>query len=307
MKEGITMAGPAVRIVDRPIPEPNDDQWVASGNIISPILEGIQEPVNQGDDIAGIVEKVGSNVIEFKPGDRVAAFYEMYTKGGSYAEYAVAWSHTTFHLPDHTPFEEAATVPLAALTAAVSLYANHRLPFPWRPAQAPTPLVIYGASTAVGAFAIKLACNSNIHPIISVAGKGCGYVESIVDKSKGDIVIDYRHGLDKTVSAIKSHLGNCQPVVKHALDAAITADSTEVLKQIVTPGGLIDVHNAALGFIFCRYLTRALQDKTLRGHPYEVRPGGLAGIEGALKDLKAGKASARKYVFRIAETPGTAA
>lgn len=40
-----------------------------------------------------------------KVGDRVAAFHEMRTPGGSYAEYAVAWAHTTFHLPKETSFE----------------------------------------------------------------------------------------------------------------------------------------------------------------------------------------------------------
>ncbi|KAJ6088065.1 hypothetical protein N7499_004247 [Penicillium canescens] len=40
------------------------------------------------------------------------------------------------------------------------------------------------------------------------------------------------------------------------------------------------------------------------GHPYEVRPGGLARLEGALQDLKSGKASAIKYVVRIGETKG---
>jgi NADPH:quinone reductase-like Zn-dependent oxidoreductase len=60
---------------------------------------------NEGDDIAGIVEKVGANVFEFKPGDRVAAFHEMRTPAGSYAEYAIAWQHTTFHIPKDTSFE----------------------------------------------------------------------------------------------------------------------------------------------------------------------------------------------------------
>ncbi|KAL4931487.1 zinc-binding alcohol dehydrogenase family protein [Aspergillus undulatus] len=354
MKEGIIMAGPAVKIVDSPIPEPNEDQvlikvivaganpkdwkgpeWVAAGNIISPILEGIREPIDQGDDVAGIVEKVGSNVFEFKPGDRVAAFHEMYTRGGSYAEYAVAWSHTTFHVPNHTSFEEAATIPLAVLTAAASLYANHRLPFPWRPAQDQTPFIIYGASTAVGSFTIKLARNSNIHPIIAIGGRGCQYVETIVDKREGDTVIDYRQGPEKTINAIRESLARVGiTTAHHALDAAITPESAEVLRHTVTPGGQIDFvlpnefdvspanksytsvgsvhnipgfeHNAELGFIFCRYLTRALQTKSLSGHPYEVRPGGLDGIGDALKDLKAGKASACKYVFRIADTPALA-
>lgn len=61
--------------------------------------------INQGDDIAGTVHAIGSGVTEFKPGDRVAAFHEMGAPGGSYAEYAVAWDHTTFHIPDKTSFE----------------------------------------------------------------------------------------------------------------------------------------------------------------------------------------------------------
>lgn len=63
------------------------------------------EPKNQGDDISGIVHEVGENVSEFKPGDRVAAFHEMMKPGGSYAEYALSWAHTTIHLPEKTSFE----------------------------------------------------------------------------------------------------------------------------------------------------------------------------------------------------------
>jgi hypothetical protein len=120
--------------------------------------------------------------------------------------------------------------------------------------------------------------------------------------------------------------------VEHALDAVIIPQSAEVLKQSVTPGGQIDftlpndlevspanksitsvgsVHkqpefenNEELGFIFSRYFTRALNNCSFSGHPFEVRPRGLEGVEEALKDLKAGKASATKYIFRIADTPG---
>jgi NADPH2:quinone reductase len=41
-----------------------------------------------------------------------------------------------------------------------------------------------------------------------------------------------------------------------------------------------------------------------KGHPFKVVPGVLGGVETGLKDLKAGKASAIKYVFRIEETEG---
>eukprot|EP00136_Aspergillus_niger_P001987 XP_001391173.2 hypothetical protein ANI_1_1438064 [Aspergillus niger CBS 513.88] len=50
--------------------------------------------------------------------------------------------------------------------------------------------------------------------------------------------------------------------------------------------------------------SRALKDGRFKGHPFEVRENGLEGVKGAMKDLMDGKASAVKYVFRIAETPG---
>ncbi|PKX88648.1 zinc-binding alcohol dehydrogenase family protein [Aspergillus novofumigatus IBT 16806] len=352
MKEVINFAGPTATIAESPIPEPNANQvlikvvvsgsnpkdWkvpdlAASGSTNFRFLVEAKKGLNQGDDIAGVVEKVGSNVVEFKPGDRVAAFHEMCTPGGSYAEYAIAWSHTTFHLPNHTSFEEAATIPLAALTAAVSLYGHLRFPPPWAPAVKPIPFIVYGASTAVGSYAIKMASNSNIHPIIAIAGRGSQYVESLLDKSKGDTVVDYRKGVESTVKGIRSSLERAgHSVVHHAIDAVIISESAEVLQQSVTPGGQIDfilpndldvspaiksitsvgsVHNQPefenneeLGFIFSRYFTRALQDGSFSGHPFEVRAGGLEGVEEALKDLKAGKASAVKYIFRIADTPG---
>ncbi|KAL4864706.1 hypothetical protein BDV12DRAFT_8776 [Aspergillus spectabilis] len=352
MKEVINLAGPTVKLVDSPIPEPNDDQvlikvvvsgsnpkdWkvpdlAASGDTNYGMMLEAKKGLNQGDDIAGVIVKVGSNVVEFKKGDRVAAFHEMCTPGGSYAEYALAWSHATFHLPKHTSFEEAATIPLAALTAAVSLYAHHRFPPPWAPSVKPTPFIVYGASTAVGSFALKMACNSNIHPIIAIAGKGSHYVESLIDRGKGDAVVDYREGVEATIKNIRSSLERSgYSTAHHAIDTVIVSESAEVLKQSVTPGGQIDfilpndfdvspaiksvtsvgsVHkqpefenNEELGFMFSRYFTRALHNGSFHGHPFEVRPRGLEGVEEALKDLKAGKASATKYIFRIADTPG---
>ena len=111
MKEAIISKGPKVEIIDSPIPVPEPDQVitkvVVSGSNPKdwkrPEWTGINS--NQGDDIAGVVHTVGSNVVEFKPGDRVAAFHQMMSPGGSYAEYAVSWAHTTFHIPKKTSFE----------------------------------------------------------------------------------------------------------------------------------------------------------------------------------------------------------
>lgn len=67
------------------------------------------------------------------------------------------------------------------------------------------PLIIYGASSAVGFYALQFALKSNIHPLICVAGRaGNDYVLPHLDQSKGDVLIDYRDGEDKVVEALKN-------------------------------------------------------------------------------------------------------
>ena len=112
MKEAIVAKGPKVTIHDVPVPKPNADQLlikvVYSGSNPKDWKrpEFFGQPHNSGDDIAGVVEAVGENVVEFKKGDRVAAFHEMMAPSGSFAEYAIAWDYATFHLPKKTSFEE---------------------------------------------------------------------------------------------------------------------------------------------------------------------------------------------------------
>lgn len=230
-------------------------------------------------------------------------------------------------------FAEAATIPLAALTSVIALYHNLALPLPWEPAKNAIPFVVYGASTAVGAFAIKLAKRSNIYPIIGVAGKGAHYVQQFLDPSKGDCIIDYRSGDGAIIQGIQEALKNAgQTDIRHAFDTVVSEQSSHVLRSIMTPGGNVNhvlpppdlspaiatqtwagaVHEQGggdddcrdLGFVFSRWIGRALQLATFSGHPYEVRPGGLEGVQDGLKDLKDNKASAVKYVYRIADTPG---
>lgn len=58
------------------------------------------------------------------------------------------------------------------------------------------------------------------------------------------------------------------------------------------------------GAVMYKFFERGLVKGWLKGHPFEVIPGGLEGIEGALQNLKSGKASAVKYVFRVDDTQG---
>jgi len=297
---------------------------------------------NSGDDIAGTVHSVGKNVVDFRPGDRVAAFHEMMKPGGSFAEYAVAWAASTFHIPAQTSFEEAATLPLAAMTAAVGLFGQLAVPEPWAP-DAPattgtsTPLLVYGAATAVGAFVIQLARVAGVHPIIGVAGRGIAFAESLVDASKGDAIVDYRGGDAAVVAGINDALRKAGGAeLRLAYDAVSENGSHENIAAVLSKSGATVTHvlpwdkfartrgfeypsyikpnltsvgsvhgNAQdFGYVWFKYFSRLLETGRLKGHPYEVQTGGLAGVSAALKNLKAGKASAVKYVFRIADTEG---
>lgn len=231
---------------------------------------------------------------------------------------------------------EAATIPLCAITAALGLYQDMKLPLPWNPARKQLPLLIYGGATAVGAFAIKFAQLSNIHPIIAVAGKGIPFVRTLLSPEKGDEVIDYRDG-DEAIRAQIKAAADDGPI-HYAFDGVSERECFENIAAVISgPGAMAvmfppagdftppegvsvsqpiagSVHfpprkgntfdHAEFGAAFFQLMGRGLKQGWFQGHPFEVRPGGLAGLEGILSDLKEGKVSAVKYVVRIGETEG---
>ncbi len=102
-----------------------------------------------GSDVAGRVEAVGSNVTQFKPGDEV--FGDLSGSGfGAFAEYATAPENRLAHKPAGLTFEEAAAVPVAAVTALQALR-DHGQIAPGKKA------LINGASGGVGTYAVQIA------------------------------------------------------------------------------------------------------------------------------------------------------
>jgi NADPH:quinone reductase-like Zn-dependent oxidoreductase len=99
----------------------------------------------QGTDLAGIVVAVGKDVTKFKPGDEVFG-----TGLGAYAEYASAREERLALKPANQTFEQAAGVPVAAITALQGLRDKGQL----RPGQ---KVLIIGASGGVGTFAVQIA------------------------------------------------------------------------------------------------------------------------------------------------------
>ena len=99
----------------------------------------------RGLEVAGVVEMVGAQVTQLRPGDRVFGTCE-----GSFAEYAIARHSTLARMPAGTTFEQAAAVPVSGMTAL------HALRDAGKVAAGQRVLVI-GAAGGVGAFAVQLA------------------------------------------------------------------------------------------------------------------------------------------------------
>lgn len=102
-----------------------------------------------GVDLAGRVEAVGSQVKTFKPGDAVFGCAERYG-GRTFAEFVCAGEDEIALKPAGHSFEEAAAVPLAAITALQGLRDRGNI-------QAGQKVAIQGASGGVGSFAVQLA------------------------------------------------------------------------------------------------------------------------------------------------------
>ena len=151
--------------VQKPVPQ--DDEVLlkvlatsaAAGTIIllraEPFLirftYGLLKPKHKilGADVAGRVEAVGRNVTQFQPGD--AVFGDLSASGfGAFAEYVAAPEHAFALKPTNLTFEEAATVPVSAVTALQGLRDYGHI----QPGQR---VLINGASGGVGTFAVQIA------------------------------------------------------------------------------------------------------------------------------------------------------
>ena len=185
--------GPEVlKYEDAPKPEPKENEMlvrvIAAG--VNPVDDGLRSghyskyfgpkpPFTPGGDIAGVVEKAGAKVTKFKVGDAVYAYLDL-DRGGGYAEYTVTNEKEAAAKPKSLTFEEAAAVPIVALTAWQALIDNAKL-------SAGQSVLIHGGSGGVGTFAIQIAKarGAKVFATASTAN------QDLLKQLGADVAIDY--------------------------------------------------------------------------------------------------------------------
>ncbi|TDW59551.1 NADPH:quinone reductase-like Zn-dependent oxidoreductase [Novosphingobium sp. PhB55] len=219
--------GQPLRLGDLPEPVPGSDEVLveirATGlnQLDSKIRDGAFKPILPykppfvlGHDLAGVVLSVGSAVRRFKPGDAVYA-RPRDGKIGTFAERITVDEADLAHKPASLSMEEAASLPLVALTVWQVLVERARL-------KAGQKILIHAGSGGVGTIAIQLAKHLGATVATTTSAANTDLVRSL----GADVVIDYR---TQDFSAMLSGYD----VVLNSLDAKTLEASLKVLK----PGG----------------------------------------------------------------------
>jgi len=137
-------------------------------------------PLVLGNDLSGIVTAVGAGVTRFKPGDAIYARLDK-DRIGAFAEFAAVREGAAASMPANVTFEEAASLPLVALTAWQALVEIGKL-------NAGQKVLIHAGSGGVGSMAIQIARHLGATVLTTVGQRNAGLVKQL----GADVAIDYR-------------------------------------------------------------------------------------------------------------------
>jgi NADPH:quinone reductase-like Zn-dependent oxidoreductase len=236
---------------DAPRPEPKENQIlvrvIAAG--VNPVdaaarsekyakFFGITLPFIPGYDIAGVVEKAGAKVTEFKAGDSVYAYIGL-GEGGGYAQYAVVTEQEAAPKPKSLTYESAAAVPVVALTAWQALIDTAKL-------SAGQTVLIHGGSGGVGSFAIQIAKARGAKVIATASTANQDFLKQL----GADVAIDYTKqkfedvakGVDVVLDSVgKDTLARSYGIVKKGgfvVTLVARIDEAELAKHGIRGGSL---------------------------------------------------------------------
>jgi len=175
-------------------------------------------PLIPGWDAAGIVSKKGPQTDLFTQGDEVYAYCRKpVIKEGTYAEYVVVPQSSAALKPKNMSFEEAATVPLSALTAYQCLLDAAKL-------ERNETVLIHAAAGGVGSFAVQLAKQQGARVLGTARIQNHEYLRSI----GCDVPIDYNAGDFRRF--VQKACPTGVDVVFDCIGGGVLATSVEVLR-----------------------------------------------------------------------------
>jgi len=324
-----------LRIANADMPNPTADEVVIKNHAIAinPVDWKIQDsgmfiknwPIVIGCDVAGEIVEVGSNVKHLAKGDRVfghcTSLVTQDSKNGAFQLYSATPAAITAKIPEGTSYSQAVVLPLAIDTAAAGLYGSREqgflgLEYPTTtPTQSGKTLVVYGASSSVGALTIQLAVASGAY-VIAVASKhnhefcrSLGASETL-DYKESSIVDDIAKavkaseprnfiGVYDTISNADSYkitvpvVEKCGPSV-----LAVTLPGPQNASESVKVGNVFGI-NPVTHPVWKDYLPEALQQGKLRCVPEPLVVGkGLESLQKGCDKNKEG-VSAKKVVIEL--------
>lgn len=183
----------ALELADVPVPAISDTDMLVAVRCASvnpldvktrkgqvKVLLKYRLPIILGNDLAGVVTQVGKEVRRFKTGDEIYARLDK-ARIGAFAEYAAVRESDAAVRPKNTSFEEAASLPLVALTAWQALVELGKL-------EAGRRVLIHAGSGGVGSVAIQLARHLGAEVFTTVGRRNV----DLVKRLGADRAIDYR-------------------------------------------------------------------------------------------------------------------
>jgi len=180
-----------LKIEEVPRPEPKDDEILirVMAASVNPVDVAIRKgylaelvgklPFVPGMDVAGVVEKIGSKVTNFKKGDPVFAFFTLKDEGG-YAEFVLAKQNEIAAKPKTVDYPQAAAVGAAGATAWEALVDTAKL-------GAGQSVLIHGGAGGVGHLAIQIAKARGAR----VLATGSTANQDFLKQTGADVAIDY--------------------------------------------------------------------------------------------------------------------
>ncbi|KAK0628475.1 chaperonin 10-like protein [Bombardia bombarda] len=347
----ITTVGGPLELIPRPTEAPGPGevlihvQWTGStpldahqavgGLLITPE----NTPCVMGDAYGGTVVALGpsdpTTPQTLKVGDAVFGYAHRFPREKAHQTYITTDAYMVSNLPPNTTLPEAVTLPTNIVTAFHTISSDLQLPLPWpvpesyQPAEATTPILVWGAASSVGMFSLQVLRHWGYRHVYAVAsGKHHATLRALgaavcFDYTRPDVVeqiVAYatqesskgsdgkRPKIPFVIDCIGSINGTLRPLTKIAERGTRIAVMLPVIKKHMSKDGLPETHGYLQNTFFRDHLQTEIIP-TLLGQGI-LKPNTRRVVEGktlleraqnALDLLREGAPSGEKLVWRVAE------